>query len=105
MRYIHLYLSLLQNEGDCLPLPSSDFDPLTSSAESITVTVDSTNVRMLVYLLGKSEDNCDLFDMRIPPTPSGFVIPQIPLGTIAAAAAMFAALGVFAYKKKHTLTK
>jgi hypothetical protein len=84
------------------PLADPDFDPLTSTHQEITVTVDSTEIRMLVYLLGKSTDGAELFDQRIPPTPSGFVIPQIPFGTIAAAGAMFAALGIFAYKKKHT---
>jgi hypothetical protein len=84
-------------------LDDPDFDPLTTSPVNITVSEEGcSNPRMLVYLLGKSEDGADLFDMRIPPTEAGFVVPEIPVGSIAAAAAMFTALGLFAYKKRHT---
>jgi len=34
-----------------------------------------------------------------------FVIPEVPIGTIMAVASMFTALGLYAYKKKHMLTK
>jgi hypothetical protein len=84
------------------PLAHPDFDPLTTTPLNITVTVDSDNTRMLVYLLGKSEDGATLFDMNVPPTNPGFVVPEIAFGSIMAAATMFTALGLFAYKKKHT---
>jgi len=82
-----------------------DFDPLTGDAKEITITLNSADPRMLVYLLGKSVTDAELFDMRIPPTPAGFVIPEVAIGSIMAVAAMFTALGLFAYKKKHTPTK
>jgi len=81
------------------------FDTLDADTEEITITLNSDNPRMLVYLMGKSVDNAELFDMRVPPTPAGFVIPEVAIGSIMAVAAMFTALGLFAYKKKHTPTK
>jgi hypothetical protein len=79
-----------------------DFDPLTTTPLNITVSEEGcSNPRMLVYLLGHSEDNADLFDMRIPPTEAGFVVPEIPVGSIVAAATMFTALGLFAYKRRR----
>jgi hypothetical protein len=83
------------------PLPHADFDPLTSDAKEITITLDSSEPRMLVYLMGKSEDDAALFDVRVPPTNPGFVIPEVAIGSIMTAVAMFAALGLFAYKRKH----
>ena len=50
---------------------------------------------MLVYILGKSSDSeslGELYDMRVPPTIPGFVVPEIPLGTISAIATMMGAL-------------
>ncbi len=79
------------------------FDELGEDPEDITITLNSGTPRMLVYLLGKSEDGAELFDMKVPPTIPGFVLPE--LGTIMAAVAMFTALGLFVYKKKHTQTK
>jgi len=87
------------------PLADPDFDPLTSDPKEITVTLDSSDPRMLVYLLGKSVNDADLFDMRVPPTIPGFLIPEVAIGSIMAVAAMFTALGLFAYKKKHISTK
>jgi hypothetical protein len=90
------------------PLESSDpiywdmkplFTLLDENTEEITITLNSDNPRMLVYLLGKSEDTAELFDMRIPPTPAGFVIPEVPLGTLGAVTAAFVALAVIAKKK------
>lgn len=78
------------------------FDSLGGTKEDITITLDSASPRMLVYLMGKSVDNADLLDMRIPPTPAGFVIPEIPLGTIGAISASFIALAIIARKKIQT---
>jgi hypothetical protein len=85
------------------PIVHADFDPLTTTPVNITVSEEGCpHPRMLVYLLGRSEDGADLFDMRIPPTEAGFVVPEIPVGSILAAATMFTALGLYAYKKRHT---
>jgi len=39
----------------------------------------------------------------VPPTNPGFVVPEIPFGTIAVFLAMLGALGVIAIKKKPRL--
>ena len=83
----------------------NDFDPLTTEPKEIIISLDSTNPRMLVYLLGKSENDADLFDMKVPPTIPGFMVPEIAIGSIMAVSTMFAALGLFAYKKKHPTIK
>ena len=65
--------------------------PLTTDPVDITVTLPSSDPEMLVYIMGKS-DGSELFDMRVPPTIPGFVVPEIPLGTIAGLASMITAL-------------
>jgi len=72
------------------------FEPILSGAlttvpVNITVTLPSTDPEMLVYIMGKSNGS-ELFDMRVPPTIPGFVVPEIPLGTIAGLASMITAL-------------
>lgn len=66
-------------------------DPLGKIKETITVTLPSEDPDMLVYILGKSGAS-EFFDMRVPPTIPGFVIPEIPFGTAATILAMVAAL-------------
>ena len=66
-------------------------DGLGPDKETITVTLPSTDPNMLVYILGKSGKSC-LFDMRVPPTIPGFVVPEVPIGTAATILAMAAAL-------------
>jgi hypothetical protein len=78
------------------------FDLLTATHEDLDVTLDSTAPRMLVYLMGNIEDNSGDLDTRTPTTNPGFMIPEVAIGTIMAVAAMFTALGLYAYKKKHT---
>ena len=98
----HLDLGLTE------PLESDDviywamkpiFASLGETKEDITITLDSTSPRMLVYLMGKSVDNADLFDMRIPPTPAGFVIPETPIGTLGSISAAVIALALILRKK------
>jgi len=81
------------------------FDELGETPETITVTLNSGDPRMLIYLMGKSEDGADLLDMAIPLTMAGFMVPEVAIGSIMAVASMFTALGLFAYKKKHIPTK
>jgi hypothetical protein len=85
-------------------LDHRDFDPLTSTPRNIIVTVNSDKTRMLVYLLGKSENGDKLFSMRVPPTNAGFVVPEIIFGSIMAATTMFTALGLYIYMKKRKQT-
>ena len=83
------------------------FDPLTTVPEEITLELHSSlsNPRMLIYLLGNSVDDAELFDVKVPPTNPGFMVPEIAMGSIMAVSTMFAALGLYAYRKKHQATK
>jgi hypothetical protein len=81
------------------PLADAAFDPLGETHEEITVTVNAGEIRMLVHLFGNSEDNSGEFDMRVPTTPSGFVIPEV--ATILLAGASFAGFGLYAIKRKR----
>jgi hypothetical protein len=83
------------------PLNSPDFNPLDET-EVIEVTLNSDNPRMLIYLMGKNDVSATKLDNRVPPTNPGFMVPEVIIGSIMAVAAMFTALGLFAYKKKHT---
>jgi hypothetical protein len=65
------------------------------------VAIPSSEIKALVYVLGQSECGSGEWDMRIPPTPAGFVIPEIPLGTVATMATMIGAVGLFALRKKY----
>jgi len=68
--------------------------PLTGVHETLTVTINSENPYMLVYLMGKSNPDGP-FDMRTPPTRPGLVVPEVPFGTIAIIGSMMAALALF----------
>lgn len=86
------------------PLADEDFDPLDGTHREITVTVnvgEAGEVRMLIHLLGNSEDDSGEFDMRVPTTPSGFVVPEV--ATVLAASASFIGLGLFAIKRKRKI--
>jgi len=80
-------------------------DPLTGIPQNFTVNLSSTDPRMLVYVLGKTEEGSEVFDnyitRKVPPTAPGFIVPEIPFGTIAAFIVMFGALTIFAIKKKR----
>lgn len=77
-----------------------DGHPLaTGTNYTIGITLESTDPSMLVYILGKSEGSND-FDMRVPPTIPGFVIPEIPFGSLAVLASMIGAMGLYILLKK-----
>jgi hypothetical protein len=79
-----------------------DFDPLEGDTKEIEVTLNSATPRMLVYLLGRTVDDAAApFDMKVPPTNPGFIVPEIAVGSLMAGTVMFAAFGLYAYKKKH----
>ena len=65
----------------------------------ITVTLESSAPKMLVYLLGASCDDATEFDMNVPNTIPGFVVPEVPLGTIVTLITMVAAVSVYRIKK------
>ena len=76
------------------------FDPLTTT-EELTVELDSSAPRMLVYLMGNTVDDSGSLDTRTPPTNPGFMVPEVTIGSIMAVAAMFTALGLYTYKRKQ----
>jgi hypothetical protein len=80
---------------------------LTQTHASFNVTLPSTSPKMLVYVLGKSGSPdagasaaSDLFDERVPPTIPGLVVPE--LGPVLLASSSFAALGLYAVKRRRT---
>jgi hypothetical protein len=62
--------------------------PITQTPDTFTLTLPSTTPRMLIYAIGGNSP----FDNKVPPTRPGFVIPEIPLGTISSIAAMVGSL-------------
>lgn len=77
----------------------AQFDPLTTTPQQLDIKLYSSAPRMLIYLMGSSVNDSGTLDMRVPPTPAGFVIPEIALGSLMAIASMFTALGLYVYKK------
>lgn len=76
-------------------------DKLTTNGANVTITLHSSAPRMLVYALGKQEQASSLYDVSVPPTQPGFVVPEVPLGTLMGLASMMAALILLA--KRPTL--
>jgi hypothetical protein len=95
--------------GLSVPLSSTDtiyyclaalpIDELTGTHETLTVEVTSSDTRVLVYVMGSSVDDSGDLDMRVPPTPAGFVVPEP--ATIAAIGTSLGALGLYAYRRKR----
>ena len=79
--------------------------PLTSENETITISLHSSNPKMLVYVLGKHEEEASEYDDRVPPTIPGFVVPEIPLGTLMGLVSMFAALALLAKRPTYNFRK
>ena len=80
--------------------PILDNNPLVpGETYEISVSMGSTNPEMLVYVIGKSSGS-EVFDMVVPPTIPGFVVPEIPLGTIASLLSMAGSAVLFKLKKK-----
>ena len=69
---------------------------LGSTKQILNITLGSDSPEMLVYVLGKSGSDT-AFDVRVPPTIPGFVVPEIPLGALSTIATMLGAL----YTKKR----
>lgn len=71
----------------------------TGEIYEISVGLASESPEMLVYILGKSDCGGD-YDMRVTPTDPGFVIPEVPIGTLLSALTMLGAAGLFKLKQK-----
>ena len=72
--------------------------PLSKSGDLFTVTITSTETRMLVYVLGKSSEAEMKFDMKVPNTQPGLVVPE-PMPVLVTIGS-FAALALYAIKRK-----
>jgi hypothetical protein len=72
--------------------------PLSESGDLFTITLTSTNLRMLVYVLGKSSLTATLFDMKVPPTQPGLVVPEPSI--LLAIVGSFGALALYAVKRR-----
>ncbi|MGB9693950.1 MAG: hypothetical protein ACPLYF_03820 [Fervidobacterium sp.] len=80
--------------------------PVNQTAQEFTVTLPSTNPRMLVYAIGKILSSHSLFDTcccwefntKVPPTQPGFVVPD--LAPVILATASFSAFGIYGIKRR-----
>jgi hypothetical protein len=72
--------------------------PITTTPTSFTITFSSTSPKMLVYAVGMSSETGTEFDMKVPPTIPGFVIPE--LATLLLALGSFGALALYVVKRK-----
>jgi hypothetical protein len=79
--------------------------PINGTIQTFTVTLPSTHPRMLVLIIGKSQcsTGCRIqcvpeFDMKVPPTQPGFVVPDAAPALIALSS--FSALGLYAVKRR-----
>ena len=80
-------------------LPFLDGAALSSAEIEFTVTITSSDTKLLGYVLGKSSETADLFTDRVPPTNPGFVVPEV--ATVLLAIASISALGLYALKRKN----
>jgi hypothetical protein len=71
--------------------------PITTTPQEFNVTLPSTEPRTLVYALGKSQCSF-LFNMKVPPTKPGFVVPD--LAPLLLSLASFSAFVAYALKRK-----
>ena len=61
----------------------------------ITVSMTSDTPEMLVYIMGESECGSGVYDMAVPPTIPGFVIPEVPIGTVLSVITMLGAAALY----------
>jgi len=74
--------------------------PLTTTPTQFNITLPSAHPRMLVYVLGKSTNSATaLFDMKVPNTIPGFIVPEP--GPILLSLGSFAAFGLYAVKRRR----
>lgn len=72
--------------------------PLNETAQEFTITLPSTHPRTLVYAWGKDSPTAAKFNMKVPPTRAGFVVPE--LGPILMALASFGGFAIYAVKQR-----
>lgn len=73
---------------------------ITQIKQEFTVTLPSSDPRMLVYAIGKTGET-ELFNNRVPPTMAGFVVPE--LGPVLLALASFSAFALFAIRRRKVV--
>ena len=73
--------------------------PIGQTPRSFTVTLPSKNPRMLILAVGLSGVCTRFFNSRVPPCRPGFIVPEVP--PILIAMASFAAVGLYAVKRKR----
>jgi len=74
---------------------------LTQTHKQFNVTLPSSNPRMLVYALGKTENpGGTLFNNRVPPTKPGFIVPE-PATIAAVSTSLIALVGYAVLKRKR----
>lgn len=71
--------------------------PITTTPQEFNVTLPSTAPRMLVYALGKSKCST-LFNMKVPPTRPGFIVPDLAPALLSLAS--FSAFAVYALRRR-----
>ena len=65
----------------------------------LTIHLVSEEPRMLVYVLGTSDEYSNTYDMSVPPSIPGFVVPEVPLGTALTLLTMLGTAGVYKLRK------
>jgi len=70
----------------------------------LTVYLESSAPKMLVYVLGESEEGSGKYNVFVPPTIPGFVIPEVPLGTVLTLVTMMGAVGVYKLRNRVRLS-
>lgn len=73
-------------------------DAIGRIPRQFTVTVPSTNTRVLVLAVARSGPCTPFFNMRVSPGKPGFIVPEI--ATLSLTAASFAAIGLFAATRR-----
>lgn len=85
-------------------LPDGTIPPTLIWANPLTpgkydIIIDTDNNTIYTEFIDALDDN----DVEV--TAGFFVVPEFAIGSVMAIASMFAALGLYAYKKKHQTTK
>jgi hypothetical protein len=74
-------------------------NPITGTPQLFTVTLSSSDPRMLVYVVGEHKNPGEEFDNRVPPTQPGLVVPE--LSEILLIVASFSAFALYAAYRKR----
>lgn len=73
-------------------------NPITQTPRNFTVTLPSTQPRMLVLAVARSGVCSVFFNMRVAPCAPGFIVPEIPPALLATAS--FAVIGIYALRRR-----